>query len=135
CRSGGTSGEGKGDSGRRVPAGRWSLAQTDPGDASFPPISWSPDGKSMVFTRQASPHFGDVDSTAVVVLDMATGAVRKLTGHATFESFSAFSPDGSRIAYAYSRNGDTNDATEIFVTEASGGDGADLTRRLDRSLL
>ena len=125
----------KGDTARRLTSGGWSLAQTDPGDASFPPISWSPDGKSIVFTRQASPHFGDVDSTAVAVLDVATGAVRKLTGHGTFESFSAFSPDGSRIAYAYSRNGDPNDETEIFVTAASGGEGADLTRRLDRSLL
>jgi Tol biopolymer transport system component len=72
------------------------------------PLSWSPDGKLICFTRQADPHFGDSDQTVVEILDVDRGQILQLTKRTSFESFGLFSPDGSKIAYWFPRDGDTN---------------------------
>jgi len=98
------------------------------------PISWAPDGKLLTFTKQEHPHFGDSDLTTLQILNVETGEIRKLTSRQKFENFGLFSPDGSKLAYWYPRDGDPNNVNEIFVTSASGGDSVDLTRGIDRNL-
>jgi len=119
---------------RRLTSGAWSLPKSAPPSSPASPISWSPDGKSLLFTRQEHPHQGDADLTILQVLNVETGETRKLTKHEKFESFGLFSPDGSRVAYWYPRDGDPNNENEIFVIPTSGGDGADLTRSIDHDL-
>src|SRR6202008_1232374 len=87
------------------------------------PINWSADGKLLLFTRQEHPEYGDNDLTTLQVLDADSSEIRRVTTRKTLESFGLFSPDGSRIAYWYPHDGDPNNQTEIFVTQASGGDG------------
>jgi len=120
---------------RRLTSGTWSLPKSAPPSPPASPISWSPDGKWLLFTRQEHPHQGDSDWTTLEVLNVETGDIRKLTKHEKFESFAQFSPDGSRVAYLYPREGDPNNETEIFVTATSGGDGTDATHAIDRSLV
>ncbi len=120
---------------RRLTSGAWSLPKSAPPSSPASPISWSPDGKWLLFTRQEHPHQGDNDLTALQVLNVETGEVRKLTKHEKFESFGSFSPDGSRVAYWYPRDGDPNNENEILVTPTTGGDGSDATRSIDRDLL
>jgi dipeptidyl aminopeptidase/acylaminoacyl peptidase len=119
---------------KRLTSGAWSLAKSAPPSSPASPINWSPDGKSLLFTRQERPHFGDNDLTSVQLLNVDTGEIRKLTKHETLESFGLFSPDGSRVAYWYPRDSDPNNENEIFVTEAAGGDGASATRSIDHNL-
>ncbi|PYO80366.1 MAG: S9 family peptidase [Gemmatimonadetes bacterium] len=119
---------------RRLTHGPWSLAKSQPPGPPSSPLSWSPDGKALLFTEQATPHFGDADQTRVMVLDVASGATRPLTTHKALEGYGSYSPDGSRIAYWYPRDGDLNNVNEIFVTSAAGGPGLDATRALDRNL-
>ncbi len=120
---------------KRLTSGVWSLAKTPDGFFNpHPPLSWSPDGKQIAFTRQADPHFGDSDQTVIDILDVDNGQIRQLTKRNSFESFGLFSPDGSRIAYWYPRDGDTNNENEIFVASSAGGEGTDLTRALDRNV-
>ena len=120
---------------RRLTSGAWSLPKSAPPSSPASPISWSPDGKSLLFTRQEHPHQGDADLTTLQVLNMDTGEYHRLTKHEKFESFGAFSPEGSRVAYWYPRDGDPNNENEIFVTPTSGGEGADATRAIDRELM
>src|SRR5882762_4614939 len=120
---------------RRLTSGTWSLPKSAPPSSPASPISWSPDGKWLLFTRQEHPHQGDADWTTLQVLNVETGEVRKLTKHEKFESFGLFSPDGSRVAYWYPRDDDPNNENEIFVTPTTGGDGSDVTRLVDRNLL
>jgi len=124
----------EGGKAKRLTSGTWSLPKSAPPSSPASPISWSPDGKRLLFTRQEHPQQGDADLTTLQVLNVETGEIRKLTKHEKFESFAMFSPDGSHVAYWYPRDGDPNNENEIFVTETSGGDGQDTTRSLDRDV-
>jgi len=124
----------EGGKARRLTSGAWSLPKSAPPSPPASPISWSPDGRWLLFTKQEHPHQGDSDLTTLQVLNVESGEIRKLTKHEKFESFGLFSPDGSRVAYWYPRDGDPNNEVEIFVTETTGGDGSDATRAIDRDL-
>jgi dipeptidyl aminopeptidase/acylaminoacyl peptidase len=124
----------EGGKARRLTSGAWSLPKSAPPSPPASPVSWSPDGKWLMFTRQEHPHQGDADLTTLQVLNVETGETRKLTKHEKFESFGLFSPDGSRVAYWYPRDDDPNNENEIFVTQSSGGDGSDATRSIDRDI-
>jgi dipeptidyl aminopeptidase/acylaminoacyl peptidase len=120
---------------KRLTSGTWSLPKVLPPSSPSSPISWSPDGNSIVFTKQGDPHSGDSDQRTVQILNVASGETRKLTGHDKMEGFGLFSPDGSQVAYWYPRDGSRANENEIFVTSASGGDGQDATRGIDRNIL
>ncbi|MHB8525854.1 MAG: S9 family peptidase [Candidatus Acidiferrales bacterium] len=119
---------------KRLTSGSWSLPIVFPPSPPSSPLSWSPDGKSIVITRQETPEPGDGDETTLEILDATTGKTRKLTTHEKFESVGLYSPNGSQIAYWYPRDGDPNNENEIYVAPASGGDGTDATRAIDRSV-
>ena len=120
---------------KHLTSGAWSLPKSAPPSSPASPISWSPDGKWLLFTRQEHPHQGDADLTILQVLNVETGEIRKLTKHEKFESFGLFSPDASRVAYWYPRDGDPNNENEIFVTQTSGSaDGTDASRAIDHDL-
>jgi dipeptidyl aminopeptidase/acylaminoacyl peptidase len=125
---------GSGGEAKRLTSGAWSLASPPTEGYPLPALSWSPDGKELAFTRQADPHFGDFDKSVVAILDVNNGQIRQLTKRASFESFGLFSPDGSKIAYWFPRDGDSNNENEIFVASSTGGEGTDLTRALDRNV-
>ena len=120
---------------KRLTSGAWSLPKSAPPSSPASPISWSPDGKLLLFTHQEHPHQGDADLTTLQILNMDTGEYHRLTKHEKFESFGAFSPDGSRVAYWYPRDGDPNNENEIFVTQIAGGGGSDTTRTIDHDLV
>jgi dipeptidyl aminopeptidase/acylaminoacyl peptidase len=129
---------------KRVTSGAWSLPVVFPPSPPSSPLSWSPDGKSLVITKQETPEPGDSDLTTIEILDVVSGEMRKLTSHEKFESAGEYSPDGSEIAYWYPRDGDPNNENEIFVTTAgatpgegtgsSGNAGNDVTHRVDRNI-
>ena len=120
---------------KRLTSGAWSLPKSAPPSSPASPISWSPDGNSLLFTRQEHPHQGDADLTTLQILNMNAGEYHRLTKHQKFESFGAFSPDGSRVAYWYPRDGDPNNENEIFVTPTTGEDGTDATHGIDHDLM
>jgi dipeptidyl aminopeptidase/acylaminoacyl peptidase len=120
---------------RRLTSGSWSLPKVLPPSSPSSPISWSPDGKLLAFTKQDDSHSGDSDRRTVQILNVDSGEIRKLTNHDKFEGFGSFSPDGKQLAYWYPRDGDRANENEIFTTAASGGDGQDATRAIDRNIL
>ena len=121
-------------SARRLTSGPWSLPTTFPPGAPASPLSWSPDGKSIAFTRVESPHSGDFDGSRVHVVDVGTGALRPLTGREKFEGHPVFSPDGSRISFWRPRGDDSSNINEIQVAPAAGGAGTSATSTIDRHM-
>ena len=122
-----------GENAKRLTSGPWSLSSSA-SDFRVSPISWSPDGKLLTFTRQENPHSGDHHPTTLQILNVETGEIRKLTNHEKFERAGLFSPDGSQLAYCYPRDGDLNNVNEVFVISVTGGDDGNLTRELDRDV-
>ncbi len=119
---------------KRVTSGTWSLPIVFPPSPPASPLSWSPDGKTLLITRQETAEPGDGDMTTLQMLDVDSGKMRKLTSHTHLESAGVLSPDGSQVAYWYNKDGDANNQVEIFVAPTSGGDGTDVTRGIDRDI-
>jgi dipeptidyl aminopeptidase/acylaminoacyl peptidase len=103
----------------RLTSGTWSVAT--------PMLSWSPDGAQIVFTKAENGYSGDADHSTIAVLDVATGAVRRLTSHDMFEGNGAFSPDGKFVAYTYRAAGDGSAQHDLFVAPFGRADGSDIT--------
>jgi len=120
---------------RRLTSGSWSLPKVLPPSSPSSPMSWSPDGKFITFTKQEDPHTGDSDRRTVQILNVDSGEIRKLTSHEKFEGFGTFSPDGTQLTYWYPRDGERANQNEIFVTSVLGGEGQDATPGIDRNIL
>lgn len=119
---------------KRITSGTWSLPIVFPPSPPSSPLSWSPDGKTLLITRQETAEPGDGDMATLQMLDVDSGKMRKLTSHTHLESAGVLSPDGSQVAYWYNKDGDANNQVEIFVAPSSGADGIDVTRGIDRDI-
>lgn len=125
----------EGGTARRLTSGSWSLPKGAPPSPPASPLSWSPDGQSILIVQQTTPNWGDSDQSVIAAVNVVNGEVRKLTGHKALESFPLYSPDGHSIVYWYARDGDPNNENEIFLTDSGGGNAVDLTRALDRDVV
>ncbi len=119
---------------KRLTSGSWTLPVSHPPSSPASPIEWSPDGKSIAFVKVIDAYSGDADHAAIQILDVATGSARAVTGKNRNEGYPLFSPDGSKIAYRYPREGQTRNVDEVYVVRASGGEGSSVTRGIDRNI-
>jgi dipeptidyl aminopeptidase/acylaminoacyl peptidase len=119
----------------RLTGGAWTLPAPFPPGPAPPPPSWSPDGSSLALVKIDSTYSGDRGAGTVQILDVGSGKLRALTSHTRSEGQPVFSPDGSKIAYWYPRDGQGRFGTEITVAPANGGDGTPVTHALDRHFL
>lgn len=120
---------------KRLTSGAWSLSVSLPPAGPPSQIAFTPDGKSLLFVKAESPITGDAVSNRLAMLDVATGAVHTLTGTvAAPESDPKLSPDGTRVAYHYPRDGNRQNASCAYVTALTGGPAADATAALDHDI-
>jgi dipeptidyl aminopeptidase/acylaminoacyl peptidase len=115
--------------------------QVTDGPADDAEPAWSPDGRQLAFVSDRSPgcdwRFG---GGAVHLVDLATGAARRLTPEGGRAAHPSWSPDGRMIAYVGSLDGDEASAIAtrlwtVAVTPADGGPTPQcLTADLDRSV-
>lgn len=121
-----------GGAARRITRGAWTIAPTDPGGIFTSQIAWTRDARAVVFTRVENTFSGDDERSTIWHVDLASGAMRKLTAHPEFELTPAYSPDGARLTYWYPLGGDYNAEMSLRVLD-SGGDRA-FAPALDRNV-
>jgi Tol biopolymer transport system component len=88
---------------------------------------WSPDGRRIAFTREGRTGPGPCcyhSPLDIYVMDADGSGTRKLTHNARFNAEPAWSPDGRKIAFRSTRNGNR----DIYVMNADGSGKRNLTR-------
>ncbi|MDQ6781494.1 MAG: S9 family peptidase [Candidatus Eremiobacteraeota bacterium] len=118
---------------RRLTHGAWSVSVAAVSGAESP-LAWSPDGRKIALRMFPGPYYGDADGAHVVVLDVASGAVSRVSDHAGLESSPQFAPGGDALAYQMPKLGLHDNGEDIFLTSPSGGNGRDISASLDRSI-
>ncbi|MFN2448480.1 MAG: prolyl oligopeptidase family serine peptidase [Candidatus Baltobacteraceae bacterium] len=112
---------------KRLTHGAWSLPPSAPPGSPSSPLSWSPDGRFIAFSKMSSVYFADGHRSVVCVLDTRDGSIRTLTSHGKLEGYGTFAPDGTKIAYWYPYQGNPAAENDVYVTAAGGGNGSDVT--------
>jgi dipeptidyl aminopeptidase/acylaminoacyl peptidase len=97
-------------------------------------LSWSPDGQSIAFTLVPNAILNDESYSKIAVVDVATKALRALTGATAWEGDPLFSPDGLHIAYMCAKGDPQVNLQELCVTTPSGGPGTHISAALDRPI-
>ena len=119
---------------KRLTSGTWSLPSSLPPGPPSSPIAWSKDGKSIVIVRQETPSTGDQLAARVQVLDVASGAIRSLTGATTLEGYPKLSPDGASVAYWRNRNAHAWEYQDVWLAPFAGGAGRDISAHLEANV-
>ena len=80
----------------------------------------SPDGRAAVFTMQEWSIEKNSSTTNLWWIDVASGALRRLTTARAADGSPAWSPDGSRLAFISRRSDD--ETTSLYVMRLDGGE-------------
>jgi dipeptidyl aminopeptidase/acylaminoacyl peptidase len=116
-----------GGSARQVTSGSWD----DSG-----PLSWSPNGRTIVFSANRRPDWErEINDTEVYSVDVVSGAVTALTTRKGPDGSAVLSPDGKRIAYlGFDDVNRSYENTELSVMNADGTGTRRLLTGLDQSI-
>ena len=94
----------------------------DSADDEYP--SWSPDGKKIAFQSKRDGNMNtEVYNTEVYTINADGSEETRLTDNPAYDAFPSWSPDGKKITFASSRDGNMN----IYVMNADGSEQTRLT--------
>ena len=118
---------------RAITSGEWNVGARFDGQSGGVGWDWAPDGKSVVVAAIDDPKPDLIyRSSAILSVDVASGARRRLTSQEGEWNSPSFSPDGKKIAFV--GNSETKasyHADEIYLMNAD-GTGAQKLTSLDR---
>ena len=124
----------KGGAGRRLIHGSWSvLENVAPFIGAISDPSWSADGRSIVFDRQATPNQSDSDQSQIAQADVATGEVTRLSDATTYEYQPQSSGVSEEVAYLRPHGPTPLSVMDVYSTDSEGHN-LDLTPELDRDV-
>lgn len=120
-----------------IPADGGSPRQITSGDFDHGgPISWTPDGESILFSTNRDEGWELVPGqTNVFSIAVGDGALTQLTARRGSEDAPTMSPDGRYIAYVYDSNEKISYRTRtLHIMNADGSDSRELSEELDHSV-
>jgi len=71
----------------------------------YPTLSWSPNSRWLAFGAKPSDRRVDYDASELFMLDVETGALRRLTSNTYRDDSPGFSPDGTRLVFTSAQDG------------------------------
>jgi dipeptidyl aminopeptidase/acylaminoacyl peptidase len=100
------------------------------------PLSWTPDGRAIVFSAIRGPEADrQVMNSDVIAVDVMTGTMRTLTARDGPDAQPRVSPDGSRIAWlGFDDKGRSYENTQLYIGDRDAGAPRSLTASLDRAI-
>jgi dipeptidyl aminopeptidase/acylaminoacyl peptidase len=119
----------EGGEAKRLTAGSWTIP-------SSPSISWATDGKHIAFQSNESTYSGELIYT-IKTIEISNGEIKRITNSQIppdamhKERQPVFSPDGKSIAYQRNLE-NVGYGYDVFLTSLNGGNGINLTTKLDR---
>ncbi len=119
---------------KRLTSGSWTLPVAFPPGPPASPIAFTADGTKLIYVRLENTYSGDRRHSSPQLLDLASGKSEPITTHTQYASFPVPAPDGQHVAYIYPRDGQDRNYNEIYVVNGLKGDGASVTRSLDRNV-
>jgi dipeptidyl aminopeptidase/acylaminoacyl peptidase len=119
---------------RRMTDGDWSLPLVIPPSAPSSPISWSADGKTILFVKMATAYSGDGLNRSIQMLNVLDATITPLTKRTQLEGFPSFSPDGSLISYWSKKDGVNPSINELWITAPGNLEGKPISAQLNRDL-
>ena len=99
-------------------------------------LSWSPDGRRLVFSANGEEgnEYDPIESD-IYALDIASGAITRLTRRDGPEAQPVLSPDGRRLAYVGFDDRDQGyQVSELYVANADGSAPRSVTANFDRDV-
>lgn len=100
------------------------------------PLSWTPDGREIVFSAIRGPEADrQVMNSDVIAVDVATGTLRMLTTRDGPDGAPRISPDGSKVAWlGFDDKRRSYENSQLYVGDAAAANPRSLTGGLDRSI-
>ena len=100
------------------------------------PLSWTPDGRSVVFAAIRSPEpERQVMNSDVVAVDVVSGTLRQLTTRDGPDGSPRVSPDGAHIAWlGFDDKRRSYENTQLYLGDRDAGAPRSLTGSLDRAI-
>jgi dipeptidyl aminopeptidase/acylaminoacyl peptidase len=100
------------------------------------PLSWTPDGRNIVFAAIRGPEAErQVMNSDVIAVDVTSGTMRTLTSRDGPDAQPRVSPDGSRIAWlGFDDKRRSYENTQLYVGDRDAGGPRSLTAPLDRGI-
>ncbi len=116
---------------KRITSGPRSLPLGLPPTGAPSQLNWTPDGKAIIFTQAATPATGDADSSRLMRVEVASGAVTPLLPTPTSVRVPILSPDGQSLAFGMARDGVPAHQSRVMIAPATGGTPRDAAPGLD----
>ena len=121
---------------RQLTKGNWNAGSRFDGQPGAVGWSWTPDGNSIVFDglmdANSDKNYRDSD---INLVDVATGATRKLTAQKGSWSSPVVSPDGQWVTFAgYAATPQSYQTSELYLMRLDGSGLKKISANLDRDV-
>jgi dipeptidyl aminopeptidase/acylaminoacyl peptidase len=92
-------------------------------------LSWSPDGKKIVFSGKPTPEIKDLFNTDIYTVSIDSGDIKKIVQRGGVDTYPKWSPDGKNIAFCSNKSKNNWIANwYVCVIPAAGGVPRTLSR-------